>query len=128
MFKGIEHLTIAAKDTEGLAYWYCRTFGFEVAYKNQKTPPTLFVKLGGASLIEIIPANDREPHAHELTDAGLRHLAVATDDFDGDYVRLKQQGVNFTDEPKEASGGVRVVYLSDPEGTPIHLIYRPNPL
>jgi len=128
MFKGIEHVTIAARDTEGLAKWYCDTFGFQVAYKNQKTPPTLFVKLGTGSMIEIVPANDRPPVTHELTDAGLRHLAITTDDFDGDYQALQAKGIKFSGEPRQASGGVRVVYLADPEGNPIHLIYRPNPL
>ena len=128
MFKGIEHVTIAARDTEGLAGWYCDTFGFTVAYKNKKEPPTFFVKLGSASMIEIVPANDSEPCGHGLTDAGLRHLAVTSDDFDDDHARLQEAGVNFADEPKEASGGVRVVYFTDPEGNPIHLIYRPNPL
>ena len=127
MYRGIEHIAICAEDTEKLAQWYVDTFGFEVCYKNSKTPPTLFVKQLGGSMIEIMPADGARPERGDKS-PGIAHLAIAVDDFDASYEDLKAKGVNFTGEPKEASGGVKVVFFTDPEGNLIQTIYRPNPL
>jgi glyoxylase I family protein len=128
MLKGIEHVAIAAKDTDALSKWYCDVLDFSVAYKNAKTPATYFVRGACGSMIEIIPANDASPVVHDEKDAGLRHLAITVDDFDAAYADLKTKGVSFTAAPKEASGGVKLVFFTDPEGNLLHLIYRPNPL
>lgn len=127
MFKGIEHVAICAEDTEKLAQWYVDTLGFEVCYKNAKTPPTLFVKQPGGSMIEIMPAKGPRPQRDD-TDAGLAHLAIAVGDFDAALKDLKGKGVTFDSDPKEASGGVKVVFFRDIEGNLIQAIYRPNPL
>lgn len=128
MFNGIEHVAIAAKDTDALSKWYCDVLDFSVAYKNVRTPPTYFVRGTYGSMIEIIPANDAPPVAHDEKDAGLRHLAISVDDFDAACADLKSKGVSFIAAPKEASGGVKLVFFTDPEGNLLHLIYRPNPL
>ena len=57
----------SGSDTDALAKWYCETFGFTVAYKNDKEPPTYFVKLG-ESLIELIAASDSARQSRENTD------------------------------------------------------------
>ena len=127
MFGGLEHVAICAKDTEALAQWYCDALGFEVCYKNTKEPPTLFVKQPGGSMIEIMPAKGERPERANA-DEGLAHLAVTVTDFDAAYAALEDKGVNFTSEPKDASGGVKVVFFTDVEGNLIQAIYRPNPL
>lgn len=127
MYKGLEHVAICAEDTEKLAQWYVDTFGYEVCYKNAKTPPTLFVKQPGGSMLEIMPATGARPDRAD-TDAGLAHLAIAVSDFEAAIEDLKGKGVDFASEPKEASGGVKVVFFRDIEGNLIQAIYRPNPL
>lgn len=128
MFSGVEHFAIAAKNTDLLSKWYCDNLGFRVAYKNEKTPRTYFVKSEGGSMIEIIPSNDKARERQELADLGLRHLAISVTDFEKAYSYLKEKQVKFLGEPKEDSGGVKVVYFMDPEDNIIHIIYRPNPL
>jgi catechol 2,3-dioxygenase-like lactoylglutathione lyase family enzyme len=126
MYQGLEHVAICAEDTEALARWYCETLGFEVCYKNSKTPPTLFVKEAGGSMLEIMPAKGPRP-GRDDADAGLAHLALSVSDFEAALDDLKSKGVELG-EPKEASGGVKVVFFKDPEGNLIQAIYRPNPL
>jgi len=53
---------------------------------------------------------------------------MSVTDFDAAYAALKAKGVKFTGEPKDASGGVKVVFFTDPEGNLIQIIYRPQPL
>jgi catechol 2,3-dioxygenase-like lactoylglutathione lyase family enzyme len=63
----------------------------------------------------------------ELKDAGMRHIAIAVDDFDEAYLRLKSAGVHFVTEPYEASGNT-VAFFKDPDGNFLHLIYRTTQL
>lgn len=126
MFTSIEHTAIAAKDTEVLAQWYVDTFGFSIAYKNQKDPPTFFVKLG-ESLLEIIPASETKRIERENADPGLSHFAISVSDFQSAVNALGQNGIEVTGV-REASGGVHVGFVADPEGNALQIIYRPNPL
>ena len=52
---------------------------------------------------------------------GLRHLALAVDDFSAAYAELQAKGVNFAGEPQESKGN-KVVFFTDPEGN-----YLPPP-
>ena len=126
MYKGIEHAAIAAEDTIALSDWYCTTFGFEVAYKNAKTPPTYFVKLG-TGLIELIPAGEAGRVSRGNADPGLSHLAISVDDFDAAATDLFSKGIEL-ENVREASGGVKVGFLEDLEGNLLQVINRPNPL
>ena len=126
MYTGIEHTAIAAIDTAALAAWYCDTFGFTIAYQNQKEPPTFFVKLGHG-LLEIIPANDTARVARENADPGLSHFAISVNDFDGAVARLADKGIEVTGI-REASGGVKVGFVADIENNALQIISRPNPL
>ena len=126
MYRGIEHIAIAAQDTTALCGWYCGTFGFGVAYDNKKSPPTYFVKLG-TGLIELIPASQAQRVGRENADPGLSHLALSVDDFDAAAANLKAKGIAL-ENVREASGGVKVGFLKDPEGNLLQIISRPNPL
>jgi len=126
MFAGIEHAAIAAQDTTALSEWYCNTLGFEVAYKNAKTPPTYFVKLG-TGLIEFIPASEAGRVSRESADPGYSHLAVSVGDFDAAAADLSARGIEL-ENVREASGGVKVGFLEDPEGNLLQVINRPKPL
>jgi catechol 2,3-dioxygenase-like lactoylglutathione lyase family enzyme len=128
VFKGIEHFAIAAKNTDLLAQWYCENLGFRIAHKNEKKPPTYFIRGEEGSMLEIIPANEKLKQLQDLADAGPRHVAISVNDFDKAYNHLRSRGTNFLGEPRDASGGVRVVFFMDAEQNIIHLIFRPNPI
>jgi glyoxylase I family protein len=126
MFTGIEHTAIAATDTVSLAQWYCATFGFSIAYQSQKEPPTFFVKLG-QGLLEIIPATETARTSRENADPGLSHFAISVDNFQAAVKRLADKGIEVTGI-REASGGVQVGFVKDPEDNALQIILRPNPL
>lgn len=58
-------------------------------------------------------------------DAGAMHIALNVDDVDEVYGRLKDE-VTFLSEPQTVEmgpwAGNRVVYLRDPDGTPVELV------
>ncbi len=124
---GIEHFTIAAKDTAALSDFYVKTLGFTVVYKNAKAPPTFFVKPPSGSMIEIIPASDKPPVRRENTDPGLVHVALSVSSVEEGIKQLAGRGIRFEGDVK-VSGDVKAVFFRDPEGNILHLVERPKAL
>ena len=123
MVSGLEHTAIASPDPQKLAHWYVEQFGFVVNYNSGRT---VFVKAPNGSMLEIITSEgERAPQT--LKDPGIRHLALAVDDFDPVYEKLRAAGVQFLSEPTN-SKGVRTVFFTDPDGNFLHLIQRETPL
>jgi len=123
MITGIEHTAIAAADIVALADWYVDMLGFEINYKS---PNAIFVRAENGTMLELIHAEgERQPAG--MKTPGIRHLALAVDDFDTVYVRLRSRGLQFLGEPMESKGN-RVVFFTDPEGNILHLLHRATPL
>jgi catechol 2,3-dioxygenase-like lactoylglutathione lyase family enzyme len=61
-----------------------------------------------------------------LYDAGSAHIAVAVDDIDAEYKRLRDAGVRFISRPVTIAegefAGVRAAYAYDPDGNCIELV------
>jgi glyoxylase I family protein len=123
VIKGIEHTAIAAADTAALADWYVRTLGFRINYSSANAT---FVKAPDGTMIEIIRA-EGERGSQSLKTPGIRHLALAVDDFESVYADLRAKGVSFAGEPQESKGN-KVVFFTDPEGNYLHLLQRGTPL
>lgn len=124
MVIGIEHTAIASPDPEKLARWYVDHLSFTINYQSA-TSKTTFIKAPNGSMFEIILSKgERGPQTPK--DPGLRHVAIAVDDFDADYKTLKAAGIRL-EEPVD-SKGVRLVFFADPDGNILHLIQREKPL
>lgn len=127
MFQGIEHTAISSPDPQKLAQWYVDHLEFHI---NFTYAGNYFVKAMNGAMLEIIPA-DRPLAAPQTPannkDGGIRHLAIANDDFDGAYALLKSKGVTFVGEPFETMGN-RLVFFNDLDGNLLHLIQRETPL
>jgi glyoxylase I family protein len=123
MFQGLEHTAIASPDPAGLAQWYVDTLGFHINFKYDQF---FFVKAPNGSMLEIIPS-EGERGSNAPKDPGIRHLAIAIDDFDEAYEQLKKAGVQFLGEPYDNQGN-RLVFFADRDGNILHLIKREKPL
>lgn len=123
MFTGIEHFAIASPNPKRLAEWYAANLEFRINYEYGGN---YFVRALNGFMIEIVPAQgDAGPN--ERRTPGMRHIAVAVDDFDAAYAQLRRRGISFPDEPYENEGN-KLVFFADPDGNHLHLIQRPNPL
>ena len=123
MFKGLEHTAIASPDPLQLAEWYVQHLGFRI---NFEYAGNYFVKAADGSMLEIIPS-EGERLPQKLTDPGIRHLAIAVDDFDACHAQLKDSGVSFLTEVLNKQGN-RLVFFTDRDGNILHLIHREKPL
>ena len=123
MFQGIEHTAIASPNPEKLAQWYAAHLEFVIDFVYDGN---YFVRAANGTMLEIIPSLG-ERGSNQMKDPGLRHLAIAIDNFDEAYAALKAKGVQFTMEPYEVKGN-RLVFFKDLDGNLLHLIAREKPL
>jgi glyoxylase I family protein len=123
MFKGLEHTAIASPDPQKLAQWYVDNLEFHI---NFTYDGNYFVKAQNGTMLEIIPS-EGERAGQKMKDPGIRHLAIAVDDFDAAHERLKRQGVHFVTEAFNNKGN-RLVFFTDLDGNLVHLIHREKPL
>jgi glyoxylase I family protein len=126
MVKAIEHVAIASTDPERLAEWYVDVLGFRINYRSGNSR-TMFVKSQDGSMIEIIEAAHPAEGAFQMSDPGLRHLALTVDDFEAACQSLAAHGVRFLAEPIR-KGGNSLVFFADPDGNLLHLLHRETPL
>jgi glyoxylase I family protein len=122
MFNGLEHTAIASPDPERLAAWYVKHLEFHI---NFSYAGNFFVKAVNGSVLEIIPA-EGERIEQAAKAPGIRHLAIAVDDFDAASAALAASGVELGN-PIEIKGN-RLIFFNDCDGNLIHLIHRENPL
>jgi len=123
MFTGIEHFAIASPNPKQLADWYVSHLEFEITFEYAGN---YFIEAKNGGLIEIIPA-EGERIASAMRTPGMRHIAIAVDDFDAAYQQLKEQGVKFEGEPYTNDGN-RLVFFKDADANLIHLIHRETAL
>jgi glyoxylase I family protein len=126
MFIGVEHTAIASPDPAKLAQWYVDHLGFHI---NFAYVGNYFVKAANGSILEIIPSEGSgEPqNMADNKKPGIRHLAIAVDDFESAHAHLKSQNVHFLGEPFDL-GTNRLVFFNDGDGNLVHLIRRETPL
>lgn len=123
MFQGLEHTAIASPNPKRLADWYVDHLEFHI---NFEYAGNYFVKAKNGSMLEIIPS-DGAPGPNEMKTPGIRHLAIAIDDFDAAYAQLQAKGVKFKAEPFTNQSN-RLVFFEDADGNLCHLIQREKPL
>ena len=123
MFQGLEHTAIASPNPKRLADWYVEHLEFHI---NFEYAGNYFVKARNGSMLEIIPS-EGTVGPNEMKTPGIRHLAIASDDFDAAYAFLQSKGVTFKAEPFTNQGN-RLVFFADADGNLCHLIQREKPL
>ena len=122
----VEHLGLPARDTVALKDWYVRVLGATLRFDNGQTPPAFFLELGGGLMIEIYGATNSVKDTANNGVAGWRHLALRVKAIEPAQAELARRGVLFTEQPKPAGGGGRVLFFADAEGNLLHLVERPK--
>ena len=132
MVSGVDHVAIAAKDSRGLAQWYCDFLGLSILFENGKEPPTLLVGGDMGAVVEIMPDNGGSVSVHQPLDPGIRHIAFRVRSFNTAYTALQeasQRGEVLGLTPAApAAGGGQVAFFHDPEGNLIQIVSRDREL
>ncbi len=121
----VEHIGMPVSDPGKLQDWYVRVLDGEIVWQDD-SGSVFFVRLNGGIILEIGPAKGVVKETGDNTIAGFRHLALQVESIEAARDVLQDRGVVFTEDPKAAGGGGRVLFFADPEGNLLHLVERPE--
>jgi catechol 2,3-dioxygenase-like lactoylglutathione lyase family enzyme len=128
-FQDFQHVTISVTNIDRSLAFYRDLLGFPVlgrlTYHNEVGLTIDFLEIGPGHLLEIFSfAAPTRPSAWMPNDlqTGLRHVGFRVNDVDATTARLKEAGVRFTLNPLDATGGVRIAFFEDPDGTLLEVI------
>ncbi len=123
MYRGIEHLTLTAKNADKISAWYCDVLGFKEAYRSGGA---IFLKHEGTCLIEVLEG-DGGLNVMLQGNQGGAIFAIGVDDIDAAVVDLRAKGVELIDKPM-ADRYCKIQFFLDGEGNLLHLIQRKKPV
>jgi catechol 2,3-dioxygenase-like lactoylglutathione lyase family enzyme len=123
-FKDFQHVTVSVSDVNKSLAFYRDLLGFPVLgrlyYRNKVGLIIDFLDIGNNAILEVfsfgVPTKPTEFIPNDLQ-LGMRHMAFTVKNTDAVVARLKKAGVEFTLDPLDATGGVRIAFFKDPDGT-----------
>ena len=125
----LDHIAITVQDMDRAVDFYRDVLGFEVLGQlmlNDDTLKLVFLQAGSArlELFAYTEEGRRNDASDRNEDLGFKHLAFHVNDVDAVATRLHEHGVDFTVEPTDAAGGVRLAFFRDPDGNLLEIIDR----
>ena len=130
----LDHVAIAADDTQALVKWYQRMLGLVIVAQTEPQKPsgqrTYLVGppvgdgLTCGMMLEIMPRNEHVRRPRDSHDPGISHIAWRVDDFDAAYAHLSASGVGFVGAVVQAVGGGRLISFVDCEGNLMQIVER----
>ena len=112
----IDHIAIAVNNVEESAKIYQKAFGldsveFETVESEGVKVAILHLENGRIELMQ--PTNDTSPIEKFLDKKGpgLHHMALETDDIDGEVSRMETCGVQFLGKIRPGSAGTKVTFI-----------------
>jgi len=132
----LHHAGISVPDLDRALDWYCTALGLSPGFRFEVPPLGLRGAFavgrdgGGVELLEqagAVPgaAKTDPPTANAIH--GFNHACFEVEDLDALYARLIEQGAAGVWPPRDSpEPGVRMAYLTDPDGNLLELI-QPAP-
>ena len=112
----IDHIAIAVNDVEASAKIYQKALGideieFETVESEGVKVAILPMENGRIELIQ--PTNDESPIKKFLDKKGqgLHHIALETDNIEGEVERMEGCGVQFLGKVRPGSAGTKVTFI-----------------
>ena len=112
----IDHIAIAVNDVEASAKIYQKALGideieFETVEADGVKVEVLPMENGRIELIQ--PTNDESPIKKFLDKKGqgLHHMALETDNIEGEVERMEGCGVQFLGKVRPGSAGTKVTFI-----------------
>jgi catechol 2,3-dioxygenase-like lactoylglutathione lyase family enzyme len=123
------HAGIYVSDIEASLHFYRDLLGFEVvtSFKMPGDWPITYLRSGAGQIELLGRPNVLRPAAPPDLGwgAGIRHIALKTNDLDGVAERLHASGVTFKSEPRPAGSGIgRLMFVYDPDFNEVEIIQR----
>ena len=133
-----DHIGLSVGDLDAQVAWYSEGFGLRQANPFEIPPLGIrgsFLVGEGGFALEILEREGSAPglqapdQATALLTRGYGHICLRVEDVDATFARLLALGAGIRMSPQPApEPGVRMCFVSDPEGNLIELIDRKHPV
>ncbi|MBL7994469.1 VOC family protein [bacterium] len=128
MSQKLAHIAIVVSDYDEAIEYYTKKLGFVLVEDTKLSDVKRWVIMSppggdGCSLLLAKAANEKQMSRIGDQTGGRVFLFLHTDDFTGDYERMKKTGVEFSEAPRHESYG-RVVVFKDLYGNKWDLIEK----
>ncbi|MDR0598680.1 MAG: VOC family protein [Treponema sp.] len=122
---GIAHLAITVKDMNKSLDFYTRVLGFKKAFEIPEPetgkPWINYLYAGGGQFVELFYGGAKDnPWSEELR--GFNHICLQVDDLHSVAERIKKEGVEITDGPKQGCDYNWQAWIMDPDGIRVELM------
>ncbi len=112
----IDHIAIAVNDVESAVKQYQEAFGVtDVEFENVETEgvKVAILHLSNGRIELMQPTNDNSPIKKflEKKGEGLHHMALETDDIEGEVTRMEGCGIQFLGKIRPGSAGTKVTFI-----------------
>ena len=124
----LEHVGYNVPEPAAMADWWQAHLGFEIVFRGPAPEDGRFLRdSSGQMLLELYhnPA-DRATPDYASRPATDMHVAIWSDDVEGDAARLARAGAKVEEVVKKPS--LALASVRDPWGVPIQLIWRAAPM
>jgi lactoylglutathione lyase len=136
----LDHVGLAVADLTAEASWFCEVFGLVRELALRVEPLDLSIEMlihpGYGYRVELLrrpgPASVARGKPDTPAEAALRHgyghVAFDVTDLDAAYDRAVARGARPVIAPcPSPEPGVRMAFVTDPEGNLVELLHRPGP-
>ncbi len=112
----IDHIAIAVNDVEEAAKKYKEALGVDsVEFETIETEgvKVAIIHLENGRIELMQPTNDSSPIKKFLDKKGpgLHHMALETNDIDGEVTRMEGCGIQFLGKVRDGSAGTKVTFI-----------------
>jgi methylmalonyl-CoA/ethylmalonyl-CoA epimerase len=112
----IDHIAIAVNDVESAVKQYREAFGVtDVEFETIETEgvKVAILQLSNGRIELMQPTNDSSPIKKflEKKGEGLHHMALETDDIEGEVTRMEGCGIQFLGKIRPGSAGTKVTFI-----------------
>lgn len=116
MIKKIEHIGIAVKDIQSSNALFKKLFGrehYKIEAVESEGVSTSFFQLGDTKieLLEATNTNSAIAKFIEKKGEGIHHIAYEVDDLDAELARLRGEGFEIINAPKDGADNKRICFL-----------------
>lgn len=119
------HTRIRVSDLEKSIEWYCKTCGYRVFKRNDKSP-------AGNQIVHLeLPGNDamlelcHSPNYKVQFPEDLMHTCIGVDDIVAHCQMLADAGIDVWPsdwKAKFTSGGLKMAFITDPDGYEVEIL------
>jgi methylmalonyl-CoA/ethylmalonyl-CoA epimerase len=112
----IDHIAIAVNDVESAAKEYRDALGVDsVEFETVESEgvKVAIIRLSNGRIELMQPTNDSSPIKKflEKKGEGLHHMALETDDIEGEVSRMEGCGIQFLGKIRPGSAGTKVTFI-----------------